>query len=84
LSTLICIRHDVELFAGFLANDMFAATSGTSQLVLGQVLNHIDTWQISRQWLTLASALGRGNDFFVRMVNHSQQRFAVHLVEGGA
>gem|GEM_PF-3599973 len=49
--------------------------------MLGQVVNHLDARQLSRQRFTLATALDWGNDFFIRIVNHRQQRFAFRLVE---
>lgn len=74
-------RHDIELLAGFLANDMLAATAGTRQLVLRQLVGDYDTWQVCRQRLALATTLDRGNDFFVGIVNHGQQQLAFRLVE---
>ncbi|MNE59990.1 hypothetical protein D3C80_1551120 [compost metagenome] len=74
-------RHDIELLAGFLANHMLAATAGTGQLVLGQVVDDFDTWQFSRQRCALATTFDWGNDFFVRILNHGQQRLAFRLVE---
>ncbi|EPN70932.1 hypothetical protein A234_21949, partial [Pseudomonas syringae pv. actinidiae ICMP 19101] len=43
-------RHDIQLLAGFFADDMLAATAGTGQFVLGQFVNDFDAGKISRQW----------------------------------
>ena len=52
-------RDDLQLFAGLLADDLCA-----SQLVLGQVVDDLDTRQVGRQRLALATALDRCHDFF--------------------
>jgi len=57
-------RDDLQLFAGLLADDLFAGATGASQLVLGQVVDDLDTRQVGRQRLALATALDRRNDFF--------------------
>lgn len=57
-------RDDLQLFAGLLADDLFAGATGASQLVLGQVVDDLDTRQVGRQRLALATALDRCNDFF--------------------
>lgn len=57
-------RHDIALFAGFLANHVVEATTGASQLVLGQVMNDFNVWQVSRQWYAFATLLGWRYDFF--------------------
>ena len=55
-------RHDLQLFADFLANGVLAATAGAGQLVLGQFVNDFDTQQINRQRLVLAAVWRRRND----------------------
>ena len=57
-------RDDLQLFAGLLADDLFAGATGASQLVLGQVVDDLDTRQVGRQRLALATALHRCHDFF--------------------
>ena len=57
-------RDDLQLFAGLLADELFAGATGASQLVLGQVVDDLDTRQVGRQRLALATALDRCNDFF--------------------
>ena len=57
-------RDDLQLFAGLLADDLFAGATGASQLVLGQVVDDLDTRQVGRQRLALATALDRRNDLF--------------------
>ncbi len=57
-------RDDLQLFAGLLADELFAGATGASQLVLGQVVDDLDTRQVGRQRLALATALDRRNDFF--------------------
>jgi len=57
-------RDDLQLFAGLLADDLFAGATGASQLVLGQVVDDLDTRQVGRQRLALATALDRCHDFF--------------------
>ncbi|MNP13676.1 hypothetical protein D3C76_1059670 [compost metagenome] len=76
-------RHDIELLAGFFADDMLAATAGAGQFVFGQLMDNFDTWQISRQWLALATALDRDNDFFIGIINYSQQRVIFRFIEHG-
>lgn len=58
-------RDDFKLFADFFSDGMFAAAASAGQFMLGQFVDNFDTRQISRQWLTFATALGRCNDFFV-------------------
>jgi len=48
---------------------MLAATAFAGLLVLGQVVDDFDTWQISRQRFTFAAPLGRRNDFFVGLIS---------------
>lgn len=74
-------RHDVQLLAGFFANDMLAAATSAGQLVFWQVVDDFEARQIGQQRLAFATALGRSNDFFIRVVNHRQQRLALRLVE---
>ena len=57
-------RDDLELFAGFLADGLLAATAGAGQLVLGQFVNDVHARQVGRQGLALAAALGRRHDLF--------------------
>ncbi len=57
-------RDDLQLFAGLLADDLFAGATGASQLVLGQVVDDLDTRQVGRQRLAIATALHRCHDFF--------------------
>ncbi len=42
-------RHDIQLLAGFFADDMLAATASTGQFVLGQFVNDFDAGKICRQ-----------------------------------
>ncbi len=58
-------RDDFKLFADFFTNGMLAAATSARQLMRGQFVDNFDTRQISRQWLTFATALGGCNDFFV-------------------
>ncbi|CAG8867994.1 hypothetical protein PS627_04418 [Pseudomonas fluorescens] len=73
-------RHDVQLLAGFFADDMLAATTGARQLMFWQVMDDFDTWQVSRQWLALATARSRRHRFFIGIIDGRRQ-LAFRLVE---
>ena len=64
-------RHDIDLLAGFFANQMLAATTGAGLLVLGQVADDFDTLQVSLQRFAFATAYGRGNEFFLGLLSGS-------------
>ena len=73
-------RHDIQLLAGFFADDMLAATAGTGQFVFGQLVDDFNAWQISRQWLAIATAWRRSNDFLVSITDR-KYRLAFGLIE---
>ncbi len=73
-------RHDIQLLAGFFADDMQAATTGTGQFVLGQFVDDFDARTISRQWLAFTTAFDRCNDLFVGVAD-GKHRFAFGFVE---
>ncbi|MNO06262.1 hypothetical protein D3C81_2279770 [compost metagenome] len=50
-------RDDVELFAGFLADGLFAAAACAGQLVLGQFVDDFHARQASWKRLALATSL---------------------------
>ena len=50
-------RHDVQLLTGLFADHMLAATAGTGQFVLGQLVDDLDTRQISRQRLAFTTKM---------------------------
>src|SRR5690554_2425211 len=60
-------RDDLQLFAGFFTDGLLAATTITGQLVLRQLMHHLDTRQLGRQWFALAALLGRlrRHDLFI-------------------
>ena len=58
-------RHDLQLFADFFADSVFAATANTGQFVFGEFVGDLNAWQVSRQWLALATARTEGYNLFV-------------------
>lgn len=73
-------RHNLQLFAGFFTDDVFAAAASAGQFVLGQFVVHFDAWQISRQWLAFAATWRRSNNFFVSVADW-KHRLAFGLIE---
>ncbi|MNE46686.1 hypothetical protein D3C80_1410390 [compost metagenome] len=61
--------HDVQLLTDFLAHFMLAATTGAGQFVLGQCMDDINTRQLRRQGLALATAFGRFYRVFVAFLS---------------
>ena len=59
-----------------------AATAGAGQFVLGQLMNDLDTRQVCRQRLALATARSGRHHFFFRVLDR-QHRVAFRLVEQG-
>ncbi|MNJ48277.1 hypothetical protein D3C77_434670 [compost metagenome] len=73
-------RHDIQLLAGFFADRVFTATTGTGQFVFGQFVDGFDTRQVSRQRLAFATAGSGHNHYFFRVLD-SQHRLAFRLIE---
>ena len=76
--------HDNQLFAGFLADHVFAATADAGRFVFGQFMDDFDTRQLSRQRFAFASAPDRSNDFLFLFLFHildGQQWVTFRLVE---
>ena len=72
--------HDNQLFAGLLADHVFAATAGAGRFVFGQFMDDFDTRQLIRQRFAFASAASRSNDFLFHILD-GQQRVTFRLVE---
>ena len=74
-------RHDLQLFAGFFTDGVFAATAGTGQFVFGQFVDDFDACQVGGQRFAFATARGWSNDFFVFNDAFFQYGNAFGLVE---
>src|SRR5690606_16176215 len=57
-------RDDLQLLAGFLADDLLAGAAGTGPLVFGQLVDDLHARQAGRQRLALATRLDGGDDVF--------------------
>lgn len=57
-------RDDLQLFAGFLADDVLAAAAFAGQFVLGQFVDDFHARQVGREGLAFAATLRWGDDFF--------------------
>ncbi|MDT4868690.1 hypothetical protein FQZ97_1036710 [compost metagenome] len=67
-------RDDFQLLAGLFANGLLAATAFAGQFVFGQFVDDLDTWQLGRQRLALATALGRRDGFFLNLIGRCFRR----------
>lgn len=76
-------RHDVQLFAGFFADDVFTTAARAAQFVFGQFVDDFNARQVGGQRFAFATALCRGNDFFIRLIS-GRRREAFGLIKSAS